>query len=109
MTTPLTHIDHTVVMVADLDQSISWYQSSFSCELIHRTKTLAVLQFANIRIVLSLPSEQRPHLGIVIENAESFGEISKQADLCHSTFIADPSGNPVELIKEIFSPSQSEA
>jgi len=103
----LTEVDHCVVMVADLDASIKWYQSSFSCELAYKTKTLAILQFKNMRVVLSLPSEQRPHLGLIKENAESFGEISEQADLCHSTFIADPSGNPVEIIKLAFSPNQN--
>ena len=95
----LSEIDHCVVMVADLENSIRWYETSFSCNLIYKAKTLAVLQFKNIKIVLSLPSEQRPHLGIIKDNAEAYGEISEQSDLCFSTFIADPSGNPVEIIK----------
>ena len=102
MNPSLSHIDHTVIMVADLDTSINWYTSSFSCGLIHKSKRLAILQFENIKIVLSLPSEQRPHLGIIKVDAAAFGEISEQSDLCHSTFIADPSGNPVELIVSPF-------
>lgn len=106
--TELSEIDHCVIMVADLGASIKWYQSSFSCKLIYKTRTLAILQFKNMRVVLSLPSEQRPHLGIIKEDAEVFGEISEQADLCFSTFIADPSGNPVEIIKLPYSPSEVE-
>lgn len=98
----LTKIDHTVVMVANLEESISWYLTSFKCILLHQGRTLAVLKFANMNIVLSLPSEQRPHLGILKDDAEKFGEISEQSDLCASTFISDPSGNPVELVKRTF-------
>ncbi len=98
----LTKIDHTVVMVANLEESISWYLTSFNCILLHQGRTLAVLKFANMNIVLSLPSEQRPHLGILKDDAEKFGEISEQSDLCESTFISDPSGNPVELVKRTF-------
>jgi catechol 2,3-dioxygenase-like lactoylglutathione lyase family enzyme len=106
MNSSLSHIDHTVIMVADLDTSINWYLSSFSCELIHKSKRLAILQFENIKVVLSLPSEQRPHLGIVKEDAASFGEVVEQSDLCHSTFIADPSGNPVELVLQPFNKTE---
>ena len=98
----LSKVDHLVVMVSDLEQSISWYTTSFKCELVHHGKTLAVLKFSNLNIVLSLPSEQRPHLGILKEDAENFGEVSEQSDLCASTFISDPSGNPVELVKRTF-------
>jgi catechol 2,3-dioxygenase-like lactoylglutathione lyase family enzyme len=94
----LTEIDHLVVMVADLDQSINWYMSSFMCEVLYATKTLAVLQFNNIKLVLSLPSEQRPHVAYKKESAHEFGEIMEQSDLCHSTFVADPTGNLVELV-----------
>lgn len=99
MKNSLSEIDHVVIMVADLETSITWYQTSFCCELLYKAKTLAILQFANTKIILSLPSEQRPHLGILKEDANLFGEVSEQTDLCHSTFIADPSGNPVELVQ----------
>jgi catechol 2,3-dioxygenase-like lactoylglutathione lyase family enzyme len=94
----LTSIDHVLVNINNIEESVKWYQSSFECEVLYRSKTLAVLQFSNIKIVLSLPSEQRPHLGIQKSEASSFGELMEQSDLCISTFIADPSGNPIELV-----------
>lgn len=97
-TSLLTEVDHIVQLVADLEQSIHWYTSSFSCELLYKTKRLAVLQFKNVKLVISLPSEQRPHIGYKKETAHEYGEISEQSDLCHSTFVADPSGNLVELV-----------
>jgi len=93
-------IDHITISISNLEQSIQWYLSSFACEVIHREKTLAILQFKNIKMVLSLPSDQRPHIGFVKKNASEFGEIMEQSDCCKSTFIADPTGNPVELVSE---------
>jgi len=94
-----SEIDHITILVADLEQSIHWYTTSFGCELIHRSKTLAVISFRNIKLVLSLPSEQRPHVAIRKDNASEFGEIMEQSDLCKSTFISDPTGNLIELIE----------
>jgi catechol 2,3-dioxygenase-like lactoylglutathione lyase family enzyme len=92
-------IDHVTIMVSDLEQSIKWYTTSFSCELMYQTKTIAVLKFENIKLVLSLPSEQRPHLAYLKPDTREFGEILEQADLCKSTFIADPTGNVLELVE----------
>jgi len=93
-----TQIDHILVNITNLEESLKWYTSSFSCELLYKTKTLAVLKFENIKVILSLPSEQRAHVAFLKENAASFGELREQSDLCISTFIADPSGNQVELV-----------
>jgi catechol 2,3-dioxygenase-like lactoylglutathione lyase family enzyme len=65
----LTEIDHITLVVADLEQSINWYQSSFSCEVLYKARTLAVLLFNNIKLILSLPSEQRPHIAYKKETA----------------------------------------
>ena len=93
-----TLVDHVLVNITNLEESLKWYTSSFNCELLYKTKTLAVLKFENIKVILSLPSEQRTHLAFLKENAASFGELREQSDLCVSTFIADPSGNQIELI-----------
>ena len=95
----LTEIDHITINVHNLEQALNWYQTSFSCKLEYQTKTLAILNFKNIKIVLSLPSDQRPHVAYLKQNASEYGEITKQSDNCHSTFISDPSGNPIELVK----------
>ncbi|HMO18183.1 MAG TPA: VOC family protein [Oligoflexia bacterium] len=94
-----SEIDHIVIIVSDLDQSVNWYTTSFGCEILLKEKRLVVLGFRNIKLVLSLPSEQRPHIGIIKSDAADFGEIIEQSDSCHSTFISDPSGNQVELVQ----------
>ena len=98
----LSTIDHITINVSNLDSSIKWYQTSFNCYLLYQGRTLAILEFNNVKLILSLPNDQRTHLGVIKEDAESFGEIMKQSDLCYSTFISDPSGNPVELIKKSY-------
>lgn len=98
----LTHIDHITINVQNLDSAINWYLTSFNCKLIYQYKTVALLEFANIKLVLSLPSDQRSHIGFRKTNAHEFGEICKQSDLCESTFISDPSGNPTELVSTPF-------
>lgn len=96
--TTLTTIDHITINVHNLDASINWYLTSFNCKLLYQNKTLAILEFSNTKLILSLPSNQRPHLGFINKKASEFGEILKQSDLCQSTFISDPSGNPTELV-----------
>ncbi len=94
----LSSIDHVALAVADIEDSVRWYQSSFSCELIYKNKQLAILQFANLRLTLVLPSMENTHVAYVCEDAETFGELYEQVDGTLSTFVSDPTGNPVELV-----------
>jgi catechol 2,3-dioxygenase-like lactoylglutathione lyase family enzyme len=94
----LHKIDHVAINVADLDKSIHWYQSSFTCELVARDKTQAVLQFSNIRLVLVLPSLEPTHLAYEREDAQTLGELRDRPHNVRSTFVADPTGNVVEIM-----------
>lgn len=94
----LDQVHHIALPVADISQSIAWYQSSFSCELAYQDATQAILQFNNIRIVLVLPSQQRMHIAYLRDDAETLGELREQVDGIQSTFVADPTGNPVEIV-----------
>lgn len=95
----LTTIHHLAINVANLEKSIQWYRTSFNCELISQEKTEAVLQFANLRLVLVLPSQEPGHAAYGKDNAEAFGELRKRSDGVESTFVADPTGNVVEIVK----------
>jgi catechol 2,3-dioxygenase-like lactoylglutathione lyase family enzyme len=95
----LSSINHVTICVANIEQAVNWYQSSFVCELIKYEPTFAVLEFANMNLVLSLPSLERPHIAFNRENAESFGELKEMRDGSLGTYIADPTGNIVELVK----------
>lgn len=95
----LSSINHVTICVANIEQAVNWYQSSFACELTKYEPTFAVLEFANMNLVLSLPSLERPHIAYNRENAESFGELKEMRDGSVGTYIADPAGNIVELVK----------
>ncbi len=94
----LDEIDHVAVVVADIENSVAWYTSSFACEVEMLDKTVAVLRFRNLKLVLVLPSQQRAHVGYKKSDAATYGEITPRPDGISSTFVADPTGNMVELI-----------
>jgi catechol 2,3-dioxygenase-like lactoylglutathione lyase family enzyme len=91
-------LHHVCLPVAHLEQSIAWYMSSFKCSVIYQDKREAILQFANVRLVLSLPSSQQRHIAFTRSDAAAFGELAEQADGCFETQIADPTGNIVGLV-----------
>ena len=95
----LTTINHITICVSNIEQAVNWYQTSFACELIRYEPTMAILEFANLKLVLALPSQERPHLAFDRDNAESFGELKEMNDGSLGTYIADPTGNIVELVK----------
>jgi catechol 2,3-dioxygenase-like lactoylglutathione lyase family enzyme len=95
----LDSIDHFAFTVANIDESVNWYLSSFACKLIYQDQKLAILEFDNVRIALVLPSQERPHLAVEKSDAASFGELRTLADGTHSCFISDPTGNPIELVR----------
>ena len=94
----LDSIHHVAVHVSDLERAIKWYQKSFRCELVHQDKMQAVLQFENIRLQLVLPSMDPPHLGFVRHDAATLGELRERSDGSKSTFLADSTGNVIEVI-----------
>ncbi len=95
----LQAVDHLTLLVADVVKTARWYQSSFHCELIEQTPTRAVIRFANLNLVLCLPSQQAQHLAFSRVDAATFGALSPADDGRLSTYLSDPSGNLVEIIE----------
>lgn len=96
---PLDHLHHVTINVADLQRAIRWYTTSARCEVVQQESTFAVLRFANILLTLSLPSQGRPHIAVVRTDAAEFGELMENSDGTRSTFVADPTGNLVEIVE----------
>lgn len=94
----LDSIHHVAVSVADIEKSVHWYLTSFRCELLEQGRQHAVLQFANLRVVLTLPSLDPPHLAFERDDAASLGELRTRVDGVRSTFLADSSGNLIEIV-----------
>lgn len=94
----LGRIDHVAISVADIKRSIKWYMTSFECRLVSETPREAVLEFENIRLVLVLPSQEPAHLAVLKEDAHTYGELRERSFGLWTTFVADPTGNVVELV-----------
>lgn len=91
-------IDHIAIVVNDLDQAINWYSTSFECTLLYRERQQAMLRFANVDLQLVLPSLQQPHVAFLRTDAETLGELRPQIGSARSTFLADPTGNIIEIL-----------
>ena len=96
----LTSVDHIAINVADLQQSIQWYTGSFDCEVLYEDQTQAIIQFANVKLSLILPSREPGHIALEREDANTFGELRKRREGIESTFISDPTGNRVEIVQK---------
>ncbi|QDU62855.1 Glyoxalase-like domain protein [Planctomycetes bacterium Pan216] len=96
--TALDEIDHVAIEVKDIAETVSWYTDRFQCEVVYRDNTWAMLEFGNIRLAFVSSGQHPPHLGFVREDAEEFGTLETHRDGTRSTYIADPSGNAIELL-----------
>ncbi|MCC6221015.1 MAG: VOC family protein [Deltaproteobacteria bacterium] len=94
----LDQVDHVTIQVADIEKSVQWYCTSFACKPCLQTKTFALLEFSNIKVALTLPSQEPNHLAFIRSNAAEFGELRKRSDGSMGTYLSDPTGNIVELI-----------
>ena len=95
----LDTIAHIVINVSDIEAAKKWYLTSFSCELTYEDARNVRLRFNNVDLLLCLPSVERHHVAYKKPNAETFGPMVEKSDGRNSCYIADPTGNPVELVK----------
>lgn len=97
----LDSIHHVAISVPDIAQAVDWYRANFRCSVSYQDDTWAMLDFANLKLALVIPSQHPPHLGLISPAAESFGELKRHRDGTRSIYIADPAGNPVEILAPI--------
>lgn len=94
----LDAIHHVTIQVASIDSSVKWYLNSFRCEVEQQTPLSATLRFQNILLTLVLPSQEPAHLAFVRKDAHTLGTLRPRTDGNRSTFLADPTGNPIEIL-----------
>jgi catechol 2,3-dioxygenase-like lactoylglutathione lyase family enzyme len=96
----LDSLHHVAIAVGDIAEAVRWYRETFRCEVAYQDATWAMLRFSNTNLALVTPGQHPPHLGFVTptEVAESYGTLKPHRDGTRSIYIADPSGNPVELL-----------
>ena len=96
----LDTLHHIAISTHNLRESLRWYRDHFRCEVLYEDDTWAMLQFGNVQLALVVPEQHPPHLGFVVPHAERFGPLKAHRDGTRSTYIADPSGNVVEMLND---------
>jgi catechol 2,3-dioxygenase-like lactoylglutathione lyase family enzyme len=92
-------IHHTAICVDDIRTAIGWYCQKLNFEIEYQDDSWALLSFENSRVALVLPEQHPPHLAFEVNNASSFGELTKHRDKTASIYINDPFGNTIELVE----------
>jgi catechol 2,3-dioxygenase-like lactoylglutathione lyase family enzyme len=96
----LDSIHHIAVSVRDIPAAVSWYRRHFHCTVSYQDDTWAMLDFANIKLALVIPSQHPPHLAFVHPEAEQFGQLKPHRDGTRSVYVQDPAGNAVEVLAQ---------
>ena len=96
----LDNVHHVAVAVQDVRAAVDWYQRNFQCKVSYQDDTWAMLDFANIKLALVVPSQHPPHIAFVHPEAEKFGTLKRHRDGTRSVYVSDPAGNAVEILAQ---------
>ena len=95
----LDTIHHLAIQVSNIENSVKWYKSHFTCDIAYQDKSWALLNFANISLALVLPNQHPTHFAITREDISIFGNPVKHRDGTCSVYVEDPSGNSAEMLQ----------
>jgi catechol 2,3-dioxygenase-like lactoylglutathione lyase family enzyme len=96
----LDSIHHVAISVPDVRAAVDWYRRHFHCTVSYQDDTWAMLDFANLKLALVIPSQHPPHLAFVHPEAEQFGTLKPHRDGTRSVYVRDPAGNAVEILAQ---------
>jgi catechol 2,3-dioxygenase-like lactoylglutathione lyase family enzyme len=96
----LDSIHHVAISVQDIAAAVDWYRQHFHCRVTYQDDTWAMLDFANMKLALVIPSQHPPHLAFVHPQAEQFGALKTHRDGTRSVYVKDPAGNAVEVLAQ---------
>lgn len=94
-------IDHVAIQVESIQESVEWYKKRFSAKVLYADDTWAMLDMANVKLALTLPSQHPPHVAIQIKSVDDFPKdkpIKEHRDGSLFVYEADLSGNIIEYI-----------
>lgn len=94
----LDAVHHVAISVTDVAAAAEWYTRTSRCRVSYQDATWALLEFANMRLALVIPSQHPPHIAFSSPTAAQFGELKTHRDGTRSTYIRDPFGNSVEIM-----------
>ena len=90
---------HVAMQVADISEGTEWYTSNMGATCLYQDETWALIDVGGAKIALVLPEQHPPHIAFECDNAEQFGPLKGHRDGTSSTYIRDPYGNTLELLK----------
>ena len=96
----LDSIHHIAISVPDIKSAVQWYRDHFHCKVSYQDDTWAMLDFANLKLALVIPTQHPAHIGFVHPEAEQFGTLKTHRDGTRSCYVKDPAGNAVEILAQ---------
>lgn len=96
--TTLDSVHHVAISVDDIAKAVEWYRGNFQCQVSYQDATWAMLEFANLKLALVIPDQHPAHIAFSHPDAGQFGPLRAHRDGTRSIYIADPAGNPVEIM-----------
>jgi catechol 2,3-dioxygenase-like lactoylglutathione lyase family enzyme len=92
-------LDHIAVIVPDIAKAVDWYTKTFECQVSYQDETWAFIEFENVKLALVIKGQHPPHIAVLREDAEKFGNLTGHRDGTHSCYIEDLAGNAIEIEK----------
>lgn len=90
-------IDHVALVAENITEGVGWLRRNFACEIIYQDATFALLQFQNVKISLVIRGQHPPHIAVIRDDAEEFGDLVTHRDETRSVYIVDPFQNVIEV------------
>ena len=101
----MTNLHHIAIVVGNIREAVEWYMELFDIAVSYHDRTWALLQFENISIALVRAEHHPPHIAFECSDAERYGKLITHRDGTKSTYMSDPWGNTVEIMKSFDTPS----
>ena len=94
----LDSLHHVAIVVQNVADSVQWYRSTFRCAVAYEDDSWALLRFANSSLALVTEGDHPAHIGFVAPAALNAGPLKTHRDGTRSVYVADPTGNAVEML-----------
>ncbi len=98
-------LDHVAIQTPDIRGSVEFYKTSFGAEVIYQDASWAFLRLGQGKLALVNPQQHPAHVALRVglpqleAIAAKHGQnIKTHRDGTRGIYLADPSGNQVELI-----------
>jgi catechol 2,3-dioxygenase-like lactoylglutathione lyase family enzyme len=99
------NFDHVAITSRNIARSVKFYVTRFGAKVLYQDKTWAFLKLGKGKVALVAPDGHPPHFALrvtkktLLEEARKASKtVQRHRDGTWTIYLADPHGNPVELI-----------